>query len=691
MDMGHARRRWSGSPDGQPKLHRFPHLTMVRRTLMTEALSGAKTRDTTSMLSGMRKASNNIVGRVIMTVVMSLLIVSFGIFGIGSWLAGGGVGSLAKVGSTPISVETFRATFASNLQRLSQQARRNITTEEARSRGFDRQVLGQLLNEAALEEEARRLGLIVTDEIVVKTISDNPAFKGQNGQFDRTLFQRFAQNSQLSEAGLLQQQKLVMQQQQVIEGLTGALQTPRIMVDAVNRQLTEERTIAYVVVPTTSVERFAPPDDRTLESFYAGRKADFAAPEYRKVTLLSVNPEDFTSGAPLTDDDLRLAYDDAVAAGQLGRPEKRSYQQIVYNTAAEANAAEQKLQAGSSFADLLAEKNLKAEDVTFTEKAKSELADPIVADAAFTLRKGETSQPVAGNFGFTIVHINDIVSGTVVPFEAAKDGLGAAARQRKVKGDSSVQGKVDALHDQIEDQRSSGKALAEIAADLKLKPVGIDAVDPSGLDKAGKPATVPDGASTLAAIFSTTIGADNEALRSRAGGYIWYEVSAIEPPHDRSLEEIRPRLITAWIANETAAKLADITADNLKKLKDGASLEQIAEALKGRVDTASGLTRTGGSPQAIGLGNSLITQTFAVPVEGYGEARAAAGSDRVLFKVTDARVPPADPKSPAITSLKAKLDAALADDLGAEYVRKLQADLGTSIDERLFLLALGNN
>ena len=154
-------------------------------------------------------------------------------------------------------------------------------------------------------------------------------------------------------------------------------------------------------------------------------------------------------------------------------------------------------------------------------------------------------------------------------------------------------------------------------------------------------------------------------------------------------------MITAWIANETSAKLADITAENLKKLKDGTPLEQIAEALKSKVDTASGITRAGGSPQAIGLGNSLITQAFAIPVDGYGEARAIAGSDRILFKVTDARVPPSDPKNPAkntaIASLKVKLDAALANDLAAEYVRKIQADLGTTIDERLLQLSLGSN
>ncbi|MBY0613625.1 MAG: SurA N-terminal domain-containing protein [Beijerinckiaceae bacterium] len=639
----------------------------------------------------MRKASKNVVGRVVMTVVMGLLIFSFGIFGIGSWLTGAGVGSLAKVGSTSISVEAYRAAFASELQRLSNQARRNITNEQARAAGLDRQVLERLVSEAALEEEAKKLGLNVTDELVVKTLANNPAFKGTDGQFNRALFTNYARQNQLSDAGMIALQKQQTLRQEVVEGFAGGVAAPRILIDAINRQINEERAISYVIVPTTAVERFAPPDDATLMSFYTERKSDFRAPEYRKINILTAAPEDFAGDVALSDDDLRNAYDDAVTAGKLGKPERRTLQQIVYNTPEEANAAAEKLQKGASFADLLGEKQIKPEDVTLADKTKADLVDPVIADAAFKLREGETSPPIAGSFGYTIVHVVSVQPGSVVPFEAAKDSLQAEARARKVKGSSDIQAKLDGLHDKVEDLRGSGKTLLEVASALSLKLVTLDFIDQNGNDKDGKPATVPERSTTLPAAFSTTVGADTEVLRSNAGGYVWYEVTAIEAAHDRPFEEVKAKLVTAWIAEETSTKVADIANDMLKKLEGGMTLEQVAETLKSRVETANGLTRAGGSPQAALLGASLLTQIFVTPVDSYGQARAAKGSDRILFKVSDARVPPVDPASATQKTLKQRIDAVYAEDIAQQYVRKIQTDLGTTVDERLLGLAVGSN
>ena len=643
------------------------------------------------MLSGMRKASKNVVGRVVMTLVMGLLIFSFGIFGIGSWLTGSGVGSLAKVGSTSIGVEAYRAAFTTELQRLSNQARRNVTNEQARAAGLDRQVLDRLMTEAALEEEAKRLGLSVTDELVVKTLASNPAFKGTDGQFSRAIFSNYARQNQLSDTGMIALQKQQTLRQEVVEGFAGGAAAPRILVEAINRQINEERAVSYVVVPTTAVERFNPPDDATLASFYGERKSEFRAPEYRKLNVLTAAPEDFAGDVSLSDDDLRNAYDDAVAAGKLGRPERRTLQQIVYNSVEEANAAAEKIQKGDNFATLLADKQVKPEDVTLADKSKAELIDPVIADAAFKLRQGETSPAIAGSFGYTIVHVVSIQSGTVVSFEAAKDSLQAEAKARKLKGNSDVQSKLDGLHDKVEDLRGGGKTLAEVASALSLTLVSIDAVDQNGNDKDGKPASVPDRTSTLAAAFGATVGADTEALRSAAGGYVWYEVTAIEAAYDRPLEEIKPRLVTAWVADETAKKVADLASENLKKLEGGATLEQLAETLKSRVETANGLTRAGGSPQATLLGASLLTQIFVTPVNAFGQARSAIGSDRILFKVLAARVPPVDMASAAQKTLKQRIDAVYAEDIAQQYVRKIQTDLGTTVDERLLGLAVGSN
>ena len=53
----------------------------------------------------MRKASSNWLGKTIMAVVMGVLIVSFGVWGIADIFKGFGQSTLAKVGSTEISIE----------------------------------------------------------------------------------------------------------------------------------------------------------------------------------------------------------------------------------------------------------------------------------------------------------------------------------------------------------------------------------------------------------------------------------------------------------------------------------------------------------------------------------------------------------------------------------------------------------
>src|SRR5215468_9830147 len=111
------------------------------------------------MLRGIRKASSNWLGKTIMTVAMGALIVSFGIWGIADIFRGFGQSTLAKVGHTEISLNEFRNIYTDRLQQVGRQFGRPLTPEQARAFGIDRQVLQQTIAEAALDEDARRMGL----------------------------------------------------------------------------------------------------------------------------------------------------------------------------------------------------------------------------------------------------------------------------------------------------------------------------------------------------------------------------------------------------------------------------------------------------------------------------------------------------------------------------------------------------
>src|ERR1700743_587818 len=174
------------------------------------------------MLRGMRKASSNWLGKTIMAVVMGVLIVSFGIWGIADIFRGFGQSTLGQVGHTEISLNEFRQIYTDRLQQIGRQFGRPLTQEQARAFGFDRQGLQQTLAEAALDEKARPLGLNQADAetVPLRSIMSDPNFKGRNGTSDPQRFQAIIRNFGYSEQRSLADQKRVSLRRQLAGSVT---------------------------------------------------------------------------------------------------------------------------------------------------------------------------------------------------------------------------------------------------------------------------------------------------------------------------------------------------------------------------------------------------------------------------------------------------------------------------------------
>ena len=108
---------------------------------------------------------------------MGVLILSFAVWGIADIFKGFGQSTLAKIGRTEISTEQFRQLYTEKLQQLGRQFGRPLTMDQARAFGLDRQVLQQTIAEAALDEEARRMGLGQSDAEIMRMITSDPNFR----------------------------------------------------------------------------------------------------------------------------------------------------------------------------------------------------------------------------------------------------------------------------------------------------------------------------------------------------------------------------------------------------------------------------------------------------------------------------------------------------------------------------------
>src|ERR1700687_6153704 len=151
------------------------------------------------MLRGIRKASSNWLGKTIMATVMGVLIIAFGFWGIADIFKGFGQSTLATIGRTEISINEFRQLYMDKLQQIGRQFGRPLTMEQARAFGFDRQVLQQTIAEAALDEDARRLGLGQSDDEAMRLVFGDPNFQGVNGKFDPQRFQAMIRQFGFSE------------------------------------------------------------------------------------------------------------------------------------------------------------------------------------------------------------------------------------------------------------------------------------------------------------------------------------------------------------------------------------------------------------------------------------------------------------------------------------------------------------
>jgi peptidyl-prolyl cis-trans isomerase D len=622
------------------------------------------------MLRGLRKASSNWLGKTIMAIVMGVLIISFGIWGIADIFRGFGQSTLATIGHTEISTEQFRQLYTDRLQQIGRQFGRPLTMDQARAFGLDRQVLQQTIAEAALDEEARRLGLGQSDEETKRTIFSDPNFKGTNGQFDPARFQAAIRQYGYSEARYVADQRKVSLRRQIAGTVSAGLAPPKVMIDALSHFQNEQRSVEYVKLDAAQAGTIDPPSPETLAGYFDEHKIQFRAPEYRKIIFVPITPEEIGKWTAVSDEDAKKLYE--ARRDSIGTPEKREVSQIVFPNMEEATAARSRLAAGTSFDDLAKERGLKPSDVELGMVSKSEIIDPAIANAAFSLPSGEISQPVQGQFGVAVVKIGKIVPGVDVSYDSVAPGLKkeiATERARKQVSD---------LRDKMEDERAGGASVAEAAKKLGLASVTIDAVDRSGRLPDGQLATnIPRGLDVVTQAFNSDVGVDNDPI-SFNGGYVWYDVLGITPSRERNLDEVKDQVEAKWRDDQISSRLRTKATDMVQKLDQGTKLADEATPAGLTVETAANFKRDA-TPS--GVPASLIAAAFRTAKDGAGQTPSSGGSEWVVFRVTDVTVPPVDMASDDIKKMKEQLQRSLEDEQIAQYVGKLEKDIGTSINE----------
>ncbi|MES0135798.1 peptidyl-prolyl cis-trans isomerase [Mesorhizobium sp. M0016] len=629
------------------------------------------------MLGILRSAAGTWVAKAL----LSLLVLSFLAWGVTTRMTGGflaGHHAVITAGSTTVSITEYRLAYDRQIAMLQQQIGQRISRDQAKAYGIDNQVLAQLVSGAVLDEQARKLGLGFSKDRLAELTRQEPAFQGPNGQFDRRLFE-----SRLRELGMrpedyLKNRAQVAVRQQIVEAVSDGLKAPDTFFKAVALYRGEDRTIDYLILPKALVEPIEAPSDSVLQAYFEANKKTYAAPEYRKFSYVRLEPEDIMDVSAVTDQQVSDDYNKN--KGRYTKPEMRTIEQLVFPSADAAKAASDSLKTGATFDKIVTAQGKTPADTLLGTLSKDKITDKAVADAAFALAVNEVSPVVQGAFGPVLLRVTEIKPETVKPLAEVSDQI----RKDLALGEAS-RILLD-VHDNYEDTRAAGSTLAEAAAKLKLKDVTVEAIDRTGLKPDGTIIKdLPASPDLIKAVFEAEPNTENQALTTPNNGFVFYELTSITPARDRTLDEVRQRVVADWTTEETTKRLT-AKADELdKRLKAGTTLDVIAGELKLEKQTKRGVKR---EADDVDFGKEGAAAMFGVGEGGTGLIPSPTGDGQILFKVAEVFEPAGADASSVPDDAQKSFTQGMSDDLLDQLVAQLQTQYAVSVDQAAVSQAL---
>jgi peptidyl-prolyl cis-trans isomerase D len=626
------------------------------------------------MLQQLRKASKSPVA----TVIIGVLVLAFALWGVADIFRGGADNVVADVGGTTITDVEYDLQLKSQIRGLSQQTKTELTMEQARAMGLDRNVLENAINRAALDERSRELGLVASQDTIINQFRDDPAFRGVSGAFDPAIFQRALIDSGYTPSAFYEQAGEDVTRRQMITGMISGLAAPPGLTGLIYDITNEQRVIEYLVLSPEDAGQVPEPTAADLEAFHKAHGNDmFSAPEYRSFDYVTIRPDEVAKEIQISDDDLRMEYDSNKAQYEVA--EQRDIEQIVFPDKASADAAAARIKTAADFDAVARERNLSAADRklgTFTAST----IDARLKDAAFSAPEGGTTAPVQGAFGYVILHVAKVTPGQTKTFEEVKDQIRTNLMNQR------AQAKMAEVANAFEDDRAAGDTIAEAAMKHGLIVRQIVAADRMGMTPEGGVADIPLVPDFLEQVFQIETGDESDLFMTMEGGAYAIKMNSITPPAVKPLEQVREQVREAFIADARAKLLQTKVATLADEARKTGSLAEAARALK-RQPTTSMPLRRGQADNVVSA--ALSNQIFGAPQGSIVTGQAASGGGQIIARVVNVTHPEPDVSAMEYEQFRQAAAQQLSETIVDTMATAARADAGVTVHDATLQRILG--
>lgn len=595
--------------------------------------------------------------KILIWILMAMLVLGLGGFGVIN--LSGNVRSVGAVGDEKIGVQKYARALREEIRALEAQTGQSLNFQQVLAFGLDKSVMGRLIGAAALDHEARQIGLSMGDGNLRAQIVQISAFTGPDGKFDRESY-KFA----LSQAGLTEAE---FEEEMRDESARGLLQgaiiagaaMPTTYVDTLLAFLGERRSFTWASVgPEALTTPLPAPTQDQLVAYHDAHQADFTTPQVKKLTYVWLSPDMLLDQVQIDEAAIRKQYDDNAA--DYMRPERRLVERLAFSDEDAALAAKAQVETGATdFEALVTARGLQLSDVDLGDVTKDDLAE--AGGAVFNAEVGDVVGPFQTTLGPALFRVNGILAAQETAFDDARDDIRAELAADRAR--RQIEGNTEAIDDLL----AGGATLEELVTEAKMQLFTLDWYADAD-DQINGYAAFRDAAQAVTQDDYPAL------IRLDDGGIATLRMEGEVAPTLRPLDEVREDVIAGWQAEETQKALTALAQDLVTRLTTEGDMAALG--LTAQVET--GVTRNEfvtGAPQ------NFLTQVFTM---AKGDATVIASGDLVtLVRLDD--ILPADQQNSDLLAVKDQLiresTADLAQDIYAAYAQDLQGRAGITLDQ----------
>ena len=552
------------------------------------------------MLTTLRNSSKNSILKIIFGTLLTILIISFGMWGTEDLV---GVtqkqSTVATVGKIDVSAQEFYSLYSRQTEEIRKLLGSSLDIKKSREFGYVDRALSSLINRALFNNEALQLGLSVSDINVRDKILRDDAFKDDLGQFSELVFRQLISESGYTEDSYVEGTRQDLAREQMVETISTSLIIPNIMKNSLSKYNLEERTVDYLTIKVEE-EEFAKPSNEKIRKYYEENKSDFMSKEFRSAETLLLDAKEYAKKSTVTDEEIKLLYEERKEL--LVEPAQKYLHQIIVDSKSDVESISKKVNFNNFTSTAKTMANLTEDDIDLGWNTKNDLPDEII-DATFSLKKGEISKPIESSFGWHILKIIDSKERKEVSYEEVKKQFENELLLEKGKE------AVFDLQDELEDLLASGNTFEEISKILEVKMIVANKIDNEGIKQNKQVNNEFQDERILRTIFNQKINEEGNIIDiDKDEGLAISLVTDIIKPRQLTLDESK-ELVRKKLIFDLKLKNAQDKAEKIKnEISNGKSFKDVANKYKLEIKGVKPFTRV--LPDSSELPIPLISKIF---------------------------------------------------------------------------------